>query len=297
MSSEEVEDLGDQGGVRGALPGLALEQARRGVQQEPQERAIGFGQVQRPLHGAPGGGRVAQCVPGDQLARLSAGARDALQMASVLGRRFSADELAGLTGTTPAAILGALREALAAGLVIEDGDRVAFRHDLVREAVDATLPRTVRQSLRRRAIDVMLRHGAPASDVAELVMDVAQPGDAEEIAILRRAAAETGRVSPTVASLLSRRALDLTSPGDPARGPLTAETLAYLMYLSMQYASADMVDQCQRALELPDVPAALRVQLLSFLSLGLDLLGDASAAERAAADAVETAQASGDPAD
>ena len=233
----------------------------------------------------------------DQLARLSADARDALQMASVLGRRFSADELAGLTGTTPAAILGALREALAAGLVIEDGDRVAFRHDLVREAVDATLPRTVRQSLRRRAIDVMLRHGAPASDVAELVMDVAQPGDAEEIAILRRAAAETGRVSPTVASLLSRRALDLTSPGDPARGPLTAETLAYLMYLSMQYASADMVDQCQRALELPDVPAALRVQLLSFLSLGLDLLGDASAAERAAADTVETAQASGDPAD
>jgi len=265
----------------------------------------------------------------EQLARLPAGARDALQMASVLGRRFSADELAGLTGTTPAVILGALREALAAGLVTEDGDRVAFRHDLVREAVDATLPRTVRQSLRRKAIDVMLRHGAPPSDVAELVMDVAQPGDTEAIAILRRAAAETGRVSPTVASLLSRRALDLTSPGDPGRGPLTAETLAYLMYagkaaeavrlmtaaagdladpaaeaevrlslahLAMQYASDDMVEQCQRALELPGVPAVLRVQLLSFLSLGLDLLGDASAAERAARDAVEVAQASGDPA-
>ena len=102
-----------------------------------------------------------------QLARLSARARDALQMACVLGRRFSADELAELTDSTPAAIVGALHEALAAGLVIEDGDRVAFRHDLVREAVDATLPRTVRQSLRRRAVDVMLRYGAPPSDVAE----------------------------------------------------------------------------------------------------------------------------------
>jgi DNA-binding NarL/FixJ family response regulator len=264
-----------------------------------------------------------------QLARLSAGARDALQMACVLGRRFSADELAGLTGTTMAATVGALREAMAAGLVTEDGDRVAFRHDLVREAVDATLPRTVRQSLRRRAVEVMLRHGAPPSDVAELVMDVARPGDTEAIAILRRAAAETGRMSPTVASLLSRRALDLTPPGEPVRGPLTAETLAYLVYagkaaeavklmtvaagdlagpaaeaearlslahLSMQYAPADIAEQCRRALELPDVPAALRVQLLSFLSLGLDMLGDVSAAEQAARDAVEEARASGDPA-
>jgi DNA-binding CsgD family transcriptional regulator len=265
----------------------------------------------------------------DQLGRLSAGARDALQMACVLGRRFSADELAGLTGATPAAILGALREALAAGLVTEDGDRVAFRHDLVREAVDAALPRTVRQSLRRRAVDVMLRYGAPPPDVAELVMDVARPGDTEAIAILRRAAAETGRVSPTVASQLSQRALDLTPPGDPGRGALTAETLAYLMYagkaaeavrlmtagagdladpaaeaearlslahLSMQYSSTDMVEQCQRALELPAVPAALRVQLLSFLSLGLDMLGEVSGAERAARDAVDAARASGDPA-
>lgn len=263
------------------------------------------------------------------LARLSAAARDALQMASVLGRRFSADELAALTGATPAGILGSLREALAAGLVTEDGDRMAFRHDLVREAVEASLPNTVRQSLRRQAVDVMLRHGAPPSDVAELVMDVAQPGDREAIAILRRAAAETGRVSPTVASLLSRRALDLTPPGDPGRGPLTAETLAYLVFagkaaealrlmttaagdladtaaqaearlrlaiLSNQYDPRDGVAQCRQALGLSGVPADLRVQLLSFLSLGHDLSGDAAAAGTAADDAAAAARESGDPA-
>jgi DNA-binding NarL/FixJ family response regulator len=264
----------------------------------------------------------------DQLGRLSAEARDALQMACVLGRRFSADELAGLTGSAPAAILAALLEAIAAGLVIEDGDRVAFRHDLVREAVEAALPRTVRQSLRRRAIDVLLRHGAPPSDVAELVMDVAQPGDAGAVTILRRAAAQTGQVCPMVASALSRRALDLTPAGDPGRGVLTAETLAYLIYagkaaeavnlmttaageltdpaaeaearlglahLSLQYAPADVVEQCQRALELPDVPDELRIHLLSFLSLGQDLFGDADAAEQAARDAAELARASADP--
>jgi DNA-binding NarL/FixJ family response regulator len=263
----------------------------------------------------------------EHLARLSAEARNALQMACVLGRRFSADELAGLTGTAQATILDALREALAAGLVTEDGDRVAFRHELVREAVDASLPRTVRQSLRRQAIDVMLRHGTPPSDVAELVMDVAQPGDTDAIAILRRAAAQTGRLSPTVASALSRRALDLTSPGDPGRGTLTAETLVYLLYagkaaeavrlvtagagdladpaaeaearlnlahLTMQYAPADLVEQCRRALELPGVPAILRIRLLSFLSLGLDLYGNADGAGEAAQDAAKLAQASDD---
>ena len=264
---------------------------------------------------------------GYHLARLSAGARDALQLASVLGRRFSADELAALGGAAPGEILAALREALAAGLVVEDGDRVTFRHELVRQAVDATLPRTVRQSLRRRAVDVMLQHGAPPSDVAELVMDVAKPGDRAAIAILRRAAAETGRVSPAVAALLSRRALDLTTPGDPSRGPLTVETLRYLVYagkaaegvrlmaaaagdfadpaaeaearlslahLSMQYSSADVVDQCRRALDLPDVPDRVRIHLLSFLSLGLDLVGDASAAEKTVLDAIEAAKASDD---
>ena len=201
---------------------------------------------------------------------------------------------------------------------------MAFRHDLVREAVDATLPRTVRQSLRRRAVDVMLRHGAPPSDVAELVMDVAKPGDSEAIAILRRAAAETGRVSPTVASLLSRRALDLTPPGDPGRGPLTAETLAYLIYAG-KAAEGGQADDRRRGRPhrsggrgrgqaqprrtcrcstrrptssssasarstCPTCPTELRIHLLSFLSLGLDLFGDASAAEKTARDAAAAAQ-------
>ncbi|MEU4292497.1 AAA family ATPase [Kribbella sp. NPDC026596] len=133
---------------------------------------------------------------GEQLARLSRSTRDAVQMASVRGRRFSAAELATLTGRSPAAVFAALRQALASGFVTEDGDRVAFRHDLVREAVEAALPATVRQSLRRQAVDVMLGHGASPADVAELVLKSATPGDTEATAILRRAAIETGKVSP-----------------------------------------------------------------------------------------------------
>jgi predicted ATPase len=74
-----------------------------------------------------------------QLARLTPQARDAVEMASVLGRSFSLDELAGLLGRPPLELRGEVREAIAAGLLAEDedGDRLRFRHDLVRDAAIA----------------------------------------------------------------------------------------------------------------------------------------------------------------
>ncbi len=105
--------------------------------------------------------RLVDSVAG-QLARLTAPARDAVEMASVLGHSFSLDELAGLLGRPPLDLRSEIREAIAAGLLIEKGDRLGFRHDLVREAVDASLPEAVRRSMRRTAVEVMLQHGASA---------------------------------------------------------------------------------------------------------------------------------------
>jgi len=73
-----------------------------------------------------------------QLARLTAPARDAVEMALVLGRSFSLDELAGLLGKPPLDLRGEILETIAAGLLTEKGDRLGFRHDLVREAADAS---------------------------------------------------------------------------------------------------------------------------------------------------------------
>ena len=51
----------------GAVPGVALEQARRGLEQEEQQQAVGLGQIERALQGPLGGGWVAERVPGDRL--------------------------------------------------------------------------------------------------------------------------------------------------------------------------------------------------------------------------------------
>ena len=264
-----------------------------------------------------------------QLARLTVFARDAVEMASVLGHSFSLDELAGLLGRPPLDLRSEIREATAAGLLADEGDRLGFRHDLVREAVDASLPKAVRRSMRRTAVEVMLEHGASAADVAQLVMDIAEPGDVASASQLRRAAAQIGQTSPAVAAPLSRRALDLMPRGGPGRGEAVVEAIDLLVQagraaeaarllsssesdladpvaeaqarlgigmLMAQYAPAAVAEQCHAALRLPGVPPALRIQLLSLLACSLDISGEADAAAGPVADAIAEATASGDPA-
>jgi DNA-binding NarL/FixJ family response regulator len=264
-----------------------------------------------------------------QLARLTVSARDAVEMASVLGHSFSLDELAGLFGRPPLDLRREIREAITAGLLTEEGNRLGFRHDLVREAVDASLPEAVRRSMRRTAVEVMLQHGASAADVAQLVMDVAEPGDVASVGLLRRAAAQIGQASPAVAVPLSRRALDLTPRGGSGRGDAVVQAIDLLVQagraaeaaklltasesdladpvaeakarlgigmLMAQYAPAAVAEQCQAGLRLPGVPPALRVQLLALQACGLDISGEADAAAGPVAQAVAEAAASGDPA-
>ena len=264
-----------------------------------------------------------------QLVRLTLPARDAVEMASVLGRNFSLEELAGLLGRPALELRGEVREAIAAGLLAEDSDRLRFRHDLVRDAVDASLPGAVRRSIRRTAIEVMLRHGAPAADVAQLVMDVAVPGDTTSVGLLRQAADQIGRISPSVALPLARRALDLIPHGDPARGEAAAAAIDLLVQsgqaaeaaklmttsegdladpaaeaqarlgiamLMTQYAPSVVAGQCQAALRRPGVPPALRVQLLSLMACGFDISGQPDDAAGPLTDAIAEAAASGDPA-
>ena len=53
--------------MRGAVPGVALKQARRGLEQEEQLHALGLSQIERALQGALGGGWLAERAPGDRL--------------------------------------------------------------------------------------------------------------------------------------------------------------------------------------------------------------------------------------
>lgn len=155
-----------------------------------------------------------------ELSFLTPGTQDLLRAASVLGSTFSVRELALATGEPVAALAPRLREAMATGLLREEGEQLAFRHDLIREALYDDLPVSMRQGLHLDVADALLGAGASALDVAEHVVRGASPGNAVALERLRQAADEATVRAPAIAIDLLQRAVDLFDPTDGGRDEL-----------------------------------------------------------------------------
>ncbi|MFC5666607.1 ATP-binding protein [Kitasatospora misakiensis] len=159
---------------------------------------------------------------------LSAPTGELVRTASVIGHSVTVELLAELLDRPVGALLAPVREALDSDLFAEREGRLVFRHDLIREAVSASLPDAVRRALRRHAAEVLLARGASLSEAASLVLDSAEPGDKAAVQLLRAAAVELSETAPSAAADLSGRALDLTAGGAPERLTIVAETMLLL---------------------------------------------------------------------
>ena len=158
----------------------------------------------------------------ERLARLSESARQVATVAGSLGRTFSFSELATMLRLPPAALLIPVGQLIDAGILLEEGDRLSLRHDLTREAVRLSAPRSARRALDRQATDVLLAAGAIPVEVATQLAASAEPGDESAISTLREAAQTLGTSDPGTAANLSHRALELAPRKHPLRGPLVA---------------------------------------------------------------------------
>src|SRR6266566_3088688 len=85
----------------------------------------------------------------ERLGRLSDEASDAATVAASLGRTFTFDELARTLGRPASDLLAPVGELLEANLLVERNEKLAFWHDLTREAVRASVPVTARRALDR----------------------------------------------------------------------------------------------------------------------------------------------------
>src|SRR5207244_5544077 len=117
----------------------------------------------------------------ERLGRLSDEASDAVTVAASLGRTCSFAELARTLGRPASDLLAPVGELLEANLLIERDEKLAFWHDITREAVRASVPVTARRALDRQAAGVLLEAGALPVEVAVQLAASAQLGD--EVAI------------------------------------------------------------------------------------------------------------------
>ncbi|BAL89807.1 putative regulatory protein [Actinoplanes missouriensis 431] len=246
-----------------------------------------------------------------RLARLPRDTRAVLEVASVLSRRLLVPCLADLLRRTPAQLLDSVRVALAEDLLRSEGEELVFRHDLVREAIRATVPPPVARALRREAAAAAARSGSGPLEVAALMADSAEPGDQEAIAALRTAAARLAADTPAGAADLSRRALALTRAGTTQHQEVTAETVRLLWLagraheatvlgrtllhddlapeaeaaarigiaaVCSQYSFAEAVRQCAITAGLPGLSTRTRTSALALMGVNQTMTGDITGA-------------------
>jgi DNA-binding CsgD family transcriptional regulator len=268
--------------------------------------------------------RVSDSMRG-RLDRMSAQGREAGQVAASLGRRFSLVDLAATVNVSPTALLRSVEELINSDLLVERDGKLAFSHDLTREAVRASLPVSVRRALDRQAATVLLAGGALPVEVATQLAASAEPGDEMAIATLYEAANALGASDPDAAADLSQRALELAPRTHHLRGPLVARTAVWLhaagsvdearafadtalrqvlpareesevhiSVASMFALSPDVRAEASRtALALPDLPPDVRARHLALLFHNLTnagRIGDARAILGAATSASQSAQ-------
>jgi DNA-binding CsgD family transcriptional regulator/tetratricopeptide (TPR) repeat protein len=176
-----------------------------------------------------------------------------LQAASVLGSSFTVTDLATVTGRSALDLSATLAPALTTQVIDDDGVHLRFRHDLLRDAIYADLPLSIRRALHREAGRRLADSHAPALQVAEHLSRGASAGDAEAILWLTRAAREAATTSPSVAADLMERAIAITDPTDPGRDGMLVEQASSLMWAGRVAAARRM---CSTLLDRPHAAAA-----------------------------------------
>ncbi|MET9651026.1 AAA family ATPase [Streptomyces sp. NPDC006460] len=151
----------------------------------------------------------------DRLADLRPGTLHFLRIGSVLGRAFSLADAAALCGRPASGLSAEVDEAIAAALLHDEGERLLFRHDLLRQAVYADLAPSVRRALHREAASRLVATGRSSTDAVPHLLKSAEPGDQEAIGLLGTAATDVIAVMPDLAADLAVRALELVPPHAP----------------------------------------------------------------------------------
>jgi DNA-binding CsgD family transcriptional regulator len=312
-----IEQLAEAGGS----PFLVVE-TLLGLREEGRIRLVD-GHAELVDGGLP---RRVQAKMRERLGRLSDEASDAVTVAASLGRTFSFDELARTLGRPASDLLAPVGELLEANLLVERDEKLAFWHDLTREAVRASVPVTARRALDRQAAGVLLEAGALPVEVAAQLAASAEVGDEVAIATLLDAAKALVTTDPETAAQFGQRALEIAPVHHPQRGEIVGttaialhiagdsehaiafadhalrETLPALQEAEVRLSIAGMfaispeirIGAGRLALSLPDLPETLRARHLACLFHNLVTAGRLAESRAVLEEARATIESAGD---
>ncbi|TQM84195.1 regulatory LuxR family protein [Saccharothrix saharensis] len=194
--------------------------------------------------------RVGAVVRG-QVDAMSAKATQVLRVAAVLGRSFLLRDVAAMMNETTGALLLAVDEVLASGLVVGADERLEFGSDLVWRAVVDSMPGSVRHALRHDA-DV-LRAAAEARPVPEECAEGVEGQERGAVAVSGvRSLAANGRLGSAIA--LARQSL----VGGVRAGAAAELHVVLAGILLADGRPADAAAEMEHVLTMPGVPEPVR---------------------------------------
>jgi DNA-binding CsgD family transcriptional regulator len=168
-------------------------------------------------------------VLNDRLGSVSAQTAQILRTAALLGGKFTVTDLAVLLRRPVSELAAGLQEAVATHILVGSGSELAFRHQLIRQALYESMPTALRTALHAEAARELAATDADASSVAQQLFAAGQPGEAWARAWLLQTAPTLTTRAPQLAADLLRRELDETPSEDEARDGLMASLVRALL--------------------------------------------------------------------
>ncbi|MER6998678.1 AAA family ATPase [Streptomyces sp. NPDC000410] len=219
----------------------------------------------------------------EQLGFLSPQAHDALRYASLLGVAFTVTELALALERPARDLLTALDEPIRAGLLGDEGDRLRFRHEVVRLALYEAIPGAIRTALHIDTARAFVAAGMPPSRICDQLLAVAGPLEAWALSWLVEYAEALIATVPGPAAELIERAIE-QGPTEEQDRDVLEERLAEAALLLRRPESVGLLTQLRDRAEEPDHRASLAFRLISALMIQGDTDGCLKATDQALAE-------------
>ncbi|GIH15032.1 ATP-binding protein [Rugosimonospora africana] len=250
-----------------------------------------------------------------------------LDTAAMLGQEFTVTELATLVQEPVPVLSNGLGDAVAAGILVRSGSRMAFRHPLIRQALYERIPVPVRAALHLDAARVLADADGDPLTVAQQLLATDQLGDRWVRDWLLAAAPAVAARAPDVAATLLRR--ELARPAAADQAPVFAALARILLAMGRHGQAAsharraiavsagpedrgemywvltraliggghtdDALDALREVFGRPEQLGSWHPRLLASSAMALRAnRGDLAAADAAAAEALRAAEHSGD---
>src|SRR5580693_6695230 len=191
-------------------------------------------------------------VLNDRLSSVSARTAQILRTAALLGGKFTVTDLAVLLGKPVSELAAGLQEAVAARILVGSGSELAFRHQLIRQALYESMPTALSTALHAEAARKLTATDADTLSVAQQLFAARQPGEGWARAWLLQTAPALTTQAPQLAADLLRRELDETPSGDAASDGLMASLARALLAVGSYDEAAE---QAKAALPVMTDPA------------------------------------------